>query len=1358
MKTSIYFIIGYPPNELFDSSRIGSYFPISNSLLLSSISKLFFDIPDQDFTIFGLGQKKDYTLLQHTNNKAYCQLGNNKDEFFYISPDKNIKFNLFLDIEMLFNGLFSKIAADQAQNILIILQDHGSIYQFNDYPYIQLLFQISKAKKNFLIYDDSCHSGSLIDMFEKNRELFLFFQKNENYNNNFIKRSAIPILYYFAWLQSYMIETLNDDISIFFDEFIDFLSNIPVKTNLFEYPFYQIIKEILNSCQNQNQEEPAKDIYTIINNDFFDKLKKDTKFDISSSIDRIKSNKYNDLDSFLSFLNKNHITKLYNLMMIKSYYEFVYDKPLITQFNLFSKENYKMFLDVKKVAFKIEEKASNNKTEKTERLNNLKKFFYQYIKDDPPLFFFDFNSNLEIITSTSLEKISLSYSSISVNSITKVFPNTPGFAYFIQKSFFNYEEHVFEFIDFEKHIYGDQRKKKRILFPSYTYRNFKKPPSLIKLYLLPPQHLTYPYEEKSAFNFQPSLSLPNRIAAVRFLTYFVKEYLSNIQKTEYFPKLNFSCGFSRIPSDLLINFISLSILPSSDAFPSDLELYNESFLSVIKFANLIFQTSSAMTSINKQPKQFSINKDRFEFTTFFSVVLSSKIRYTFAKNLLLILNQQSDFHKSIHLFSSIELEYTKQFLESENLDVCTDGSAESTKQFLDQLFSESLIKKYYSITPPKKQKSKKLKKSPKFILQKMFLDLESSILNILPSDAFVFSIIYSYLLLKYHKDYDKNPPIKEDIQNINITLFQLFDEIRIKKIIEKIKTFNFLIDILQFCNNYISKSLQKTFDFLEYFYQTYYYVSFCKVSNQYNSVPNLFNNFQKIIPNNSDQKGFFDSLTTKLKPFPLFCLPFILFCQNTYNSYEKNLEFFFSTKEIKDFPDSISLFESNFFYSQQFRIHLSNLSLYSELKKSVIDNIKILNTFLDANNDEFSDLMSQSFFKNPFPTSKSFEFICEESTKFNVIEFLLSHDNTNIKTHIKQSISSFIKEFISTTNQFLQFGLEEIVELDYTSCTHVDDFQLFFCTDKENKVYIESISNNIANLINILSISNSKPNLTNFIKKDIVNLAYSILIARFNNKVEIEPIVKLISNYEDFGFSQRDWIDPSNREFMALCSAVQFYPRSCVDKKEEMEEEEEEEEEVRRKRRKRKKRLEDDEEEDYYYYYYSPPISASNSPIKIIRNYRNEFSGDNNNVNAPPSIREPTYVSLIDEALNISATEIYNLNEKYDIRRKNWKEIIWSIFYDFFNKKLKEINLNFDINNDYSQGFSGIDCLNTENSIIMNYFPQLNYVKDLHEKNICIGCFICLHKENESEIKSAYLYAIMSSYAFLRIYYTFDIF
>ena len=138
----------------------------------------------------------------------------------------------------------------------------------------------------------------------------------------------------------------------------------------------------------------------------------------------------------------------------------------------------------------------------------------------------------------------------------------------------------------------------------------------------------------------------------------------------------------------------------------------------------------------------------------------------------------------------------------------------------------------------------------------MFLDLESSILNILPNDVFVFSIIYSYLLLKYHKNYDKNLPIQEDIRKIYQILSQIFDVTKIEKIIEKLNVFNCLKDILQFCNNYIFKSIQKTFDFLQYFYQTYYYVNFCKVfdqySDEYTSV--FFDKFLSIIPNNFDQK------------------------------------------------------------------------------------------------------------------------------------------------------------------------------------------------------------------------------------------------------------------------------------------------------------------------------------------------------------------------------------------------------------------------------------------------------------------------------------------------------------------------
>ena len=147
---SIYYVIGQAPNEYFDSSRIGSYFPISNSLLLSSISRLFFDLPSDKFQIFGIGQEKDYMLLQHTNNIAYCQLGNSNDEFYKISANQNIRFNLFSNLNDLFDNLSSKIINDSSKNILIILQDNGSLYNFSYYTHAKLLFKITKVENKNL--------------------------------------------------------------------------------------------------------------------------------------------------------------------------------------------------------------------------------------------------------------------------------------------------------------------------------------------------------------------------------------------------------------------------------------------------------------------------------------------------------------------------------------------------------------------------------------------------------------------------------------------------------------------------------------------------------------------------------------------------------------------------------------------------------------------------------------------------------------------------------------------------------------------------------------------------------------------------------------------------------------------------------------------------------------------------------------------------------------------------------------------------------------------------------------------------------------------------------------------------------
>ena len=146
---SIYFVIGNNPNEYFDSFRINSYFPLSNSLLLNSISHIFYNIDDFHFKIFGIGQKKDYMLFQHTNNKSYYQLGNTENDFFHISCDQLINCHLFTNIGSLFNSLLYEIESNSSQNVLIILQNHGSLYNY----YISLLKKLSDIKKtNFFFH------------------------------------------------------------------------------------------------------------------------------------------------------------------------------------------------------------------------------------------------------------------------------------------------------------------------------------------------------------------------------------------------------------------------------------------------------------------------------------------------------------------------------------------------------------------------------------------------------------------------------------------------------------------------------------------------------------------------------------------------------------------------------------------------------------------------------------------------------------------------------------------------------------------------------------------------------------------------------------------------------------------------------------------------------------------------------------------------------------------------------------------------------------------------------------------------------------------------------------------------------
>lgn len=109
-----------------------------------------------------------------------------------------------------------------------------------------------KYHKNFLIYNDSCHSCSLIDLFIKNKTLFSYFQKNKITND----LSQIAILYYFALFQSKIFEIFKDSTSKFFHECIKFISQLHIQ--FFSENSLKVIDQILDAYDKQNQNQEQK--------------------------------------------------------------------------------------------------------------------------------------------------------------------------------------------------------------------------------------------------------------------------------------------------------------------------------------------------------------------------------------------------------------------------------------------------------------------------------------------------------------------------------------------------------------------------------------------------------------------------------------------------------------------------------------------------------------------------------------------------------------------------------------------------------------------------------------------------------------------------------------------------------------------------------------------------------------------------------------------------------------------------------------------------------------------------------------------------------------------------------------------
>lgn len=175
---------------------------------------------------------------------------------------------------------------------------------------------------------------------------------------------------------------------------------------------------------------------------------------------------------------------------------------------------------------------------------------------------------------------------------------------------------------------------------------------------------------------------------------------------------------------------------------------------------------------------------------------------------------------------------------------------------------------------------------------------------------------------------------------------------------------------------------------------------------------------------------------------------------------------------------------------------------------------------------------------------------------------------------------------------------------------------------------------------------------------------------------------------------------------MALCSSLPFTLN--------------EKEKYREKIIKKSKIINEEEVGDKY----PPPTSKSiiGENLTIFDNYYDDE--EEITINQSNIYEEP-----INEALNLPRSIKKDLQEKHDVRHNLWIKIIWNIFSDLFNIKLKEMNLIFDFNDQkLTQSSFNFD---DENYEISQHFYALDNIPDLDEKESLIYSFISIHCHNE---------------------------
>ena len=1226
-------LIGNTPDDQIDANINDGYYQPIFANLIRDFAIDIYNIKKESVKILAIGKEQNYSVYTYSNNKYYFKL--DAENTFQIDiKQKNTNFQYFTEFNSAIDQICKMISNNKNKKVILFLDDHGDDGYFAQIHYFHL-YEITMKFNNtsFLIFNDSCYSGSFIDFVESYNDMVSLIT-----SNNLLGIKA-QLLFAFKNIFEYAIEKVG--------------FNNSQKKVLELIDFYQSIKI---------DEEQALDL--IKSNSFLNEVKIDTTQLYKLIEIGFKNNE--QINIFKTMIN------FYGDVTTDEKDEFKYYK------NIFNITNFNIFINLSK----------GNIPEFIKKLNVF------YVIKDSINFDLQPNKHVEIITSTDNLHKSLSFPSIRVNNSIKISPGGPAMGSFIKALFIKNDPKSINFEEIEKEI--SKSDDGTIYYPLRTtesIKNGKKERQWIHLY---PKH--YKLSDKNndvKYSFTYSKKLKQKIATLRAISFL------NVQKlTEAAKIINNKVN-------------SAELQPFTDTYGS------------------IFAISALLNEYKDDPNEMIVNclMENPVINSYKPNIINS---YCFILDLSFRISNENPKLMTGVIINILE-KAVKQAIKKK-IDFIIEKSnsgKNSSENFTNKIFlhreiSDLLINQGKILTEFKDNEFPFLKQIEKVIIS--FISI--------PQVAFAAIIASSHLFKKI----DLTTINEKTLNYIETESNNIFhdEDLIYNHFLTNINKCKNEEDIRRFAEYYLLEMIDASFVHIYSIFDAQFkcesmkIVSYSLTSFTATSIVDVFNYYLENeknesfikhiigpieqIVNQNNIPNFFIPTILSLMPKETVIYALYMSLSNIENDWFNSL-----LEMIKIVKDDDSFKEV---YNELYSLAKEKLSDQKYVKtsiqyqKSTINMEKIISNEIEKAIEKLYKLQEKSMIKARDNISKQMDInIIEEQIKLYV-------DNIICNETIKSKFDMYLKE---SKNEILNIEKHQInLLIDYDKIPTEKSIFNESILDIQN--ICERASKELITVAHLFKISDESRNKTNsFLSKKIeanasIELPVIVMVARAFNIVEMTPIIDILPQFI-YAFDQSEGEEPNLRELMALLSAnicilspkdekrqcLKIVPLTNNEKIEDIEKIDSDSYDYN-----------DDDDDDELLF----STLKAKSLNKAIPHRKMIYSENNSEI-----LKYYEY--------QMDYCEIKKARDLLKLGQSSWPNDAWKAFLYCFNLRLKDLEIQFNLSDDYDTSFCPFK-IDEGINVVLNFYP-ITRIHEIFQNKEKFHCFIGQYSNKHEEIIRAFI-------------------